>query len=251
MSAASNARPGRSMSNALGRDVILGHAPACRAERGSRQGVFTPRSKPQQFIAMWPWSWYIVSPQSHAPRLARRKTVYAGTGPSTRSVRAASPGAMTRISLCGRNYRQHRVWVAPATAMRGTRKPALRMQGGPATSLEGDALFRQSAGTREGMCEVTRAFTTVEAVNSCAPSSPKHLDGHCNPSCGGGQAHGLFVNGVSTRMGDAVARRASASRRFEAKFAASPKRKRLGDDRGGVELPEIDEEGLIAVRSDG
>src|SRR5215813_8385099 len=48
---------------------------------GSPAASVTPRSKPSSFIAIWPWSWYIVTTASNSPARARTKTVSAGTGP--------------------------------------------------------------------------------------------------------------------------------------------------------------------------
>src|SRR5262249_52932118 len=72
-------------------------APGCAAALGAmacavpRAGVVpgkgrpaasvTPRSKPSSFIAIWPWSWYMVTTASNSPARARTKTVSAGIGP--------------------------------------------------------------------------------------------------------------------------------------------------------------------------
>src|SRR5262249_41564345 len=48
---------------------------------GSPAASVTPRSKPSSFIAIWPWSWYMVTTASNSPARARTNTVSAGTGP--------------------------------------------------------------------------------------------------------------------------------------------------------------------------
>ena len=44
----------------------------------------TPLSKPMSFIAIWPWSWYIVTTASKSPRRAATNTVSEGIGPARR-----------------------------------------------------------------------------------------------------------------------------------------------------------------------
>jgi hypothetical protein len=49
----------------------------------------TPREKPISLMAIWPWSWYMVTMASYWPSRARRKMVSAGNGPSTGVPRGA------------------------------------------------------------------------------------------------------------------------------------------------------------------
>ena len=59
---------------------------------GKPPSSVTPRSKPISFIAIWPWSWYIVSTASNAPLVARTNTVSGGNGPS-----AVMPSCLRRF----------------------------------------------------------------------------------------------------------------------------------------------------------
>src|SRR5262249_35645195 len=93
----------------------------------------TPRSKPISFIAIWPWSWYIVSTASNAPLLARRKTVSAGNGPSTK---------MPLVLACLHHWGDHVDLLAPEiTAIAGVRvetsdcNARTREAGAPHTSV--------------------------------------------------------------------------------------------------------------------
>src|SRR5690606_6621242 len=92
--------------------------------------IVTPRSKPMSFIAICPWSWYMVRTASKAPALARRKTVSDGKGPSAampRALASSTAGAMTSISSRPKLPPSPACGLRPATAMRGLAKPASRM----------------------------------------------------------------------------------------------------------------------------
>ena len=68
--------------DALADDVERG-AVRRRREDGlqARPVTVTPRLKPLSLVAIWPWSWYIVSTPSNSPAKALRNTVSAGKGP--------------------------------------------------------------------------------------------------------------------------------------------------------------------------
>src|ERR687890_23022 len=92
--------------------------------------MVTPRSKPMSFIAICPWSWYMVSTASNCPALARRNTVSEGYGPSapmpSRFARSTA-GAMMSISSRPKLPPSPACGFRPATPMRGRSNPAARI----------------------------------------------------------------------------------------------------------------------------
>src|SRR5262245_32692439 len=180
MSAASNSAARIAPTDAIPRPVMSYAVPCAGVQIGKRKPPrnVTPRSKPISFIAIWSWSWYIVSTASNAPFLARRKTVSAGNGPSTQMpsrLPASTTGAITSISSRPKLPPSPACGLSPATAMRGRAKPALRMQASVKLNARKIRSLVKRAGTsaRE-MCEVTRAFHNFSRMlNSLAePSSP-------------------------------------------------------------------------------
>ena len=59
----------------------------------------TPRLKPLSLVAIWPWSWYIVSTPSKSPPKPLMKTVSAGKGPLQSMPRAAAFATAGRDDL--------------------------------------------------------------------------------------------------------------------------------------------------------
>src|SRR5262249_35369996 len=179
MSAASNSAARVASTDAIPWPAMSYAVPCAGVQigKGKPPRSVTPRSKPISFIAIWPWSWYIVSTASNAPFLARRKTVSAGNGPSTQMpsrLPASTTGAITSISSRPKLPPSPACGLSPATAMRGRAKPALRMQASVNLNARAMRSFVSWDGTsaRE-MCEVTRAFHNMSRMlNSLAgPSS--------------------------------------------------------------------------------
>src|SRR6185312_15783740 len=138
----------------------------------------TPRSNPISFIAIWPWSWYIVTTASNAPFRARTNTVSDGNGPSAAmpSARAAATaGAITSISSRPKLPPSPACGLSAATAIRGVAMPASRSDAAVrriASTTRGPVTCDATAAS--GMCEVTRAFhKSSRILNSLAgPGSP-------------------------------------------------------------------------------
>src|SRR5262245_60452627 len=180
MSAASNSAARVAPTDAIPRPAMSYAVPCAGVQigKGKPPRSVTPRSKPISFIAIWPWSWYIVSTASNAPFLARRKTVSAGNGPSTQMpsrLPASTTGAITSISSQPKLPPSPACGLSPATAMRGCGKPALRMQASvKLNAREIRSLVNRAGTSAREMCEVTRAFHNLSRMlNSLAePCSP-------------------------------------------------------------------------------
>ena len=97
-----------------------------RDDRGRPPATVTPRSNPISFIAICPWSWYIVTTPWNSPRRAATNRVSAGSGPiaSRPSARNRSTaGAMVSISSLPSSPPSPACGFSPATAIFGAAMP--------------------------------------------------------------------------------------------------------------------------------
>src|SRR5689334_5311364 len=90
----------------------------------------TPRLKPLSFVAICPWSWYMLSTPSNSLPKPLMKTVSAGKGPLQaipRAAAAATAGAMISISSRPKRPFSPPCGLSAATAIRGRSNPAPRI----------------------------------------------------------------------------------------------------------------------------
>ena len=148
--------------DALAGDVVGGVLRRRVTGMGSPPSSVTPREKPSSLIAIWPWSWYMVTTESKTPSRARSQTVSEGNGPlaSIPSLRAsATAGAMTSISSRPKAPPSPACGFRAATAMRGGENPARRICASASPIASSTRTRVRWAHTCESaMCEVTRAF---------------------------------------------------------------------------------------------
>src|SRR4051794_2209556 len=147
---------------------------------GRPPATVTPRSNPSSFIAICPWSWYIVTTPWKSPRRAATNSVSAGSGPAASRPSALSwstAGAMISISSVPSRPPSPACGLSPATAILGAGIPALAIVrfNRPLTSRIFSTV-RRSATSRNGTCEVTRAVhrrpqTLISVTGPVCPSN--------------------------------------------------------------------------------
>ena len=113
---------------------------------GSPPCTVTPLEKPSSLIAIWPWSWYIVTIASNSPSRALMNSVSAGNGPWAgipASFRARTAGAMMSISSRPQVPPSPPCGLKAATATRGAATPLARSERVDQSRGGDDPLARQ------------------------------------------------------------------------------------------------------------